>query len=607
MARIPTVQEPSVQTERLPADYSRPFATPQGQGAALGGVMEQGAHVASQYAVDAIDRANVAATDGAWGAGKQVLNIKVKDPAPDGVGYARLRGKDAMDERTRTVETVNKSLDEVNASLNPEQQRMFAPRLQSLKEEAFNHIISHESTEQNRYTQQLFQGTSDSIMQEMQMPDALKDPVKLAQKRRDLMQVGINRAKETLGKNASSEAIQSVLVPDMQQAALGTMQAALQEAERTGDPTIAQNAFKVMGKDLLKNHQKQIGGMVEALTAKKAIADGAQGVIGAATDSVILPDGGQVARVDGGKVAAGVANLKDDTPHLSEIQDTIEKKQARLGKVWDGAVGTVYDRVEGDSLKGGGFDLDRASAVDKEWLRQHAPGLLHRLEKEDERGTRATATRESHDAYSELMLDMDANKEAYKEMSVPEFGQVAVKRGVGGLDLDKARKHFADVQKGGLSETINKTVAESLTNVFPDDAETRKHLQGDLLDATKAFVEDWQKNTKGQTPKTKDIRQFVEAELVSGKVKDVHWYFDPRVTRLEYQRTDAYRGKSFEPLDATAKTIPEPAAGQPEVQTSTPVAAPRQPPMPGGVHITNGTQTGWLPPGKPMPSGWKAD
>src|SRR3954467_1129410 len=156
MARIPVVQEPSVRTEGLPTPYARPFATPQGQGAGFGDVLEGAAHVASQFEQDARDRANLAATDGAWGAGKQVLNIKVKDPDPNGVGYARLAGKDAMDARTQTVETVNKSLDEVNAKLNPEQQRMFASRLQALKEEAFNHIVSHESTQQNRYTQQLF-------------------------------------------------------------------------------------------------------------------------------------------------------------------------------------------------------------------------------------------------------------------------------------------------------------------------------------------------------------------------------------------------------------------------------------------------------------------
>jgi hypothetical protein len=66
----------------------------------------------------------------------------------------------------------------------------------------------------------------------------------------------------------------------------------------------------------------------------------------------------------------------------------------------------------------------------------------------------------------------------------------------------------------------------------------------------------------------------VEAELVSGKVKDVHWYYDPRVTRLEYQRTNAYRGKSFEPFDTAAKTIPEPPKGPPEVHAATPAEAP---------------------------------
>jgi hypothetical protein len=571
MARIPVVQEPSVRTEGLPTPYARPFATPQGEGAGFGQLLEQGAGVAAQYLQEARQKADAANIQGAWGAGQDLLNKTILDPEK---GYSSLRGDDAMKGREKFLGDYNKGLDQINEKLTPDQQRMFEPHLRALREQGFTHTISHESVEMERYAQANAKGNIDSTMETMQMPQIIADPVQLKAQVDKLFQASIDEGKRRYGTSASKEALSSVIDPALQTAALGGMQAALAQAQAAGDPTIASNAFGVLGKYLLKNHQKQIGGMVEALTAKKAIADGAQAVISGATTSVILPDGGQVARVDGGKVAGGVADLKDDTPHLSEIQDAIEKKQARLNKVWDAAAGTVYQRVEGDALKGGGFDLDRSSAVDKEWLRKNAPDLLLKLQKEEDRGTRAAATRESHDAYSELMLDMDARREFYKDFSVPQFGKWAIDHGVAGLDLDKARKHFADVQKGGLSETINKTVAESLMNVFPDDKETQKHLQGDLLDATKEFVENWQKATQGQTPKTKDIRQFVEAELVSGKVKDVHWYYDPRVTRLEYQRTNAYRGKSFEPFDTAAKTIPEPPKGPPEVHAATPAEAP---------------------------------
>lgn len=605
MARIPVVQEPSVRTEALPTPYARPFATPQGEGAGFGDVLQGAAHVASQYVQEARQKADAANIQGAWGAGQDLLNKKILDPQN---GYSALRGKDAMDARDKVLADYNKGLEEINAGLTPEQQTMFAPHKRVLQEQGFTHSISHESVEMERYAQGNFKGNIDSTMETMQQPSVIASPVDLKANVDKLYQATIDEGKRRFGTGASKEAIQSVVDPALQTAALGGMQSALQQAEQAGDPTIASNAFGVLGKYLLKNHQKQIGGMVEALTAKAAIQSGAQGIIGGATDSVILPDGGQVARVDGGKVASGVANLKDDTPHLSEIQDTVEKKQARLGKVWDGATGTVYQRVEGAAMLGGGFDLDRAKAVDKEWLRVNAPDLLRKLQKEDDRGSRVERDLESKEAWSSLAADMAAHPDLYKEKSAPEFTKLSVEMGVGPLDRIKALKLFTDVQKAGQSEKVNTTVSEQLLKALPNSKTQREKLQGPLLDAATKFVEDWKAGSEGKLPPTEKIRAFVDTELGNVRVAGTGWIWQDRARRIEAERNPAYAGKELVPTDTNPPVAPVmPVRGEVPVQAATPVAAPRQPPMPGGVHITNGKQTGWLPPGKPMPSGWKAD
>jgi flagellar hook-basal body complex protein FliE len=111
MARIPVVQDPSVRTEGLPTPYARPFATPQGQGAGFGDVLEGAARVASDYVQEARQKADAASIQGAWGQAQDALNKTILDPEK---GYSSLRGSDAMAGREKALGTYNKALDGIN-------------------------------------------------------------------------------------------------------------------------------------------------------------------------------------------------------------------------------------------------------------------------------------------------------------------------------------------------------------------------------------------------------------------------------------------------------------------------------------------------------------
>src|SRR4051794_46455 len=96
MGRVAQVPDPSLDTRPLPTPYQQPFATPQGQGAGFGDVLEGAAHVASQFERDAKEQADTTADQAAQASGKLIVATKVTDADPNGVGYLRLRGKDAL-------------------------------------------------------------------------------------------------------------------------------------------------------------------------------------------------------------------------------------------------------------------------------------------------------------------------------------------------------------------------------------------------------------------------------------------------------------------------------------------------------------------------------
>jgi hypothetical protein len=561
-----------METDRLPTPYQAPYATPEGEGAGFGRVLEQGASVLAGYAKDAKERADTTAVQGTLGQAQGFINTKILDPDPNGQGYARLRGEDAIAARDKVLGDFNKSIDSLNDGLTPDQQRMIAPHLRSLKEQGYAHVIGHETVEQERYSQAQYKGNVDTTIQAMQMPQIVTEPEALKAKIQDLYQAGIDEARRKYGANAGKDAIAAVVTPELQNASLAAMQSAVAQAEQAGDPSIAKNAFDVLGKYMITNHQQQFAKLVGALSQKDEVTKQSRAVVASSVDSVPVPGADPVARVDDTKFAKILASIPPDSKYAAEIEATAQKQKATLDKVWNGAVGSVYQRVESAALQGGGFDLDRASTADKEWLRINAPAELLKLQHEDTKGTGAADKAASQEAWSSLAADMAAHPDLYKDMGVPQFTKLSVDQGVGALDRVKALKLFNDVQKTGLSEKINSTVRDQLLAAMPQtsDRARREALQGPLLDAASKFVDDYKATSEGKLPTTDKIREFVNSELVQGKVKDTGRFFDDTRRRIEYETTPAYQGKQFVPLNAPAT----PATAVP-VRAATPAATPK--------------------------------
>lgn len=605
MARIAAVPEPSAETDRLPTPYQAPYVTPEGEGAGFGRVMEQAGTVLAGYAKDAKERADTTAEVAAFANGQHVINSAVTD---DRTGYVSLRGKDAIDARDKTLETVNKQLDAVNSGLSPDQQRRFAPRLQQLKEETQRTVINHESREIQAYSTAQYKGAVDETVKSMQAPDVVTDPDSLQAKVSNLYQVGIDEAKRRYGQNASKDAISAVVTPELQNASLAAMQAAVAQADAAGDPTIAKKAFDVLGKYMVTNHQQQFAKFVGALTAKDEISKNSRGIVASSVDSVPVPGADPVARVDDTRFAKILATIAPDSKYAAEIEAAANKQRETLGKVWNAAAGTVYHRVESDAMQGGGFDLSRAKTADVEWLRINDPDAHLKLIHEDQKGDKAATSQASAEAYSSLAADMAAHPDVYKEMSAPQFTKLSVDQGVGARDRVKALNLFEATQKAGLSEKINATVRDQILSALPNtgDAPDRDALHGPVLDAATKWVDNYKAGAEGKLPKTDEIRQFIDSELATVKVVGSSGRFwpDGTVRRIEYERNAAYRGLTAVPVDPSVQTAP----AIPQVQAATPVAPPaRQPPVPGAKHITDGKRGAWLPPGNALPAGWKED
>jgi hypothetical protein len=622
MARIPVTQEPSVRTEGLPTPYARPFATPQGQGAGFGDVLEGAAHVGSEYVQDARQRADAANIQGAWGQGQDALNKTILDPEK---GYSSLRGSDAMAGREKALGSFNKALDGINEKLTPDQQRMFEPHLRALREQGYTHVIAHEAREQESYAQGNFKGNVDSTMETMQMPQIVADPDQLKASVGKLFQAGIDEGKRRYGTDASKEAIQSVVDPMLQQAALGGMQAALTQAEQSGDPTIAKNAFDVLGKYLLKNHNKQIGGMVEALTAKAAIATGAKDIIGGSVSSTMVPGGDSIALVDGDRFAAKVAAIPLDTPHREEIVKAAEDSRKRLDTAKDAAIGTVVQRIlkGGDPQAIGDFRLDRpgVSAVDRMWLRDvDEKKLIALRDMQDREATKTRRERETDSLanYNNLitmMRDETQRRNLWGPMSPDQFRAKL-------LDGDTFPGGFSDKQVkaaqvafntlknevGRPQEPVQTAVSEIIKATFKGNQNAAKDYVGPIHDEVVNFIASEKQKHNGVAPDPAAVRAHGLEQLARGsitKVGEAPGFLDFNSTRLiDFLRKPEFVGKQFNPQGGGPVNVREgvPGAAVPAqipVRSATPVTTARKP-----TRTVNGVTkewngAAWVSPGSP--------
>lgn len=571
MARIPVVQEPSVRTEGLPTPYARPYATPQGEGAGFGNVLEGAAHVASQFEQEARQKADAANIQGAWGAGQDLLNKQILDPKS---GYSALRGKDAMDARDKVLGDYNKGLEEINSGLTPQQQTMFAPHLRTLKEQGFTHSISHESVEMERYSQAQFKGNIDSTMETMQQPAIIASPDDLKSNVGKLYQAGIDEAKRRYGTDASKDAITSVVDPMLQQAALGGMQAALTQAEQSGDPTVASNAFNVLGKYLLKNHQKQIGGMVAALTRKQETSDFAAQAVAAATTSIVVPGGGTVARVDEDKLGVATSKLAADDPFRDDKVKAAEASKERINKVFDGAKAKVIRRImtAGDPDATGNFRLDApgVSVIDRMWLRdvneKDLIGLRDLQEKEARGRTRAdndTSARNYNRLISRMVLDPKARREEWGPLDPDQFTARLLdeEKFPGGFttkgikDAQAAFKKVKD-EIGKSEEPIATTLREALNQTFKGNAKQADPYVGPLHTALIRFYDSEMKKKNGVAPDSGAMLEFAQKELAQGKItpagQEPSWYNFAGPRLIDFQTKPENIGKRFTPAGGGA-------------------------------------------------------
>lgn len=563
MAGIPGVPDPRAATAPLPGVYEQPYASAEAQGAGVGRLVERGAQMAGDFAREAKAKADMSQVLGAVASGKDALNKIILD---DQSGYSSLRGADAMAGRQKALEAFDKSMAQARARLTDDQRRMFEPHALSIHEQAFSHVISHEAQEQERYSQAQFRGNLDATMETMQKPAILSDSGALRLQVDSLYQAGIDEARRRYGADASKDAISAVVTPELQKAALGGMQAALAQAEQSGDPTVAQNALKTLGGYLITGHQKQFAGMVEAMTAKVVILADARRIVGGSVESLAVPGGDPVAQVDGAKFAALIAAIPDDAPHREEIVKAAEASRDRLQKALDGAVSKVVSRVlaAGDPDATGDFRLDRpsVSAADRQWLRRVDEKKLIALRDMEDKGRRQTTREDDHQSqrnYNNLitqMMDAKARRQDWGQMSPDEFRSRLLddSQYPGGF-TDKwtkaANSAFAKLKGeiGKPEEPIQASVNEVLKAVFKTNPNGAKDYVGPVHDAIVRFIDSEKQKHNGVAPDIATVRAFGEKELAKGsitKIGEAPGWLDFNSTRLvDFERKPEFAGKQF--------------------------------------------------------------
>jgi hypothetical protein len=378
------------------------------------------------------------------------------------------------------------------------------------------------------------------------------------------------------------------------------MQTALVQAEQAGDPKIASNAFDVLGKYLLKNHQKQIGGMVEALTAKAAIATGAKDIIGGSVSSTMVPGGDSIALVDGDRFAAKVAAIPLDTPHREEIVKAAEDSRKRLDAAKDAAVGTVVQRIlkGGDPQAIGDFRLDRpgVSAADRMWLRDVDEKKLIALRDMQDRELRKSQrdidlqSQRNYNNLITMMRDEVQRRTVWGPMSPDQFraklldddtfpggfSEKVTKQALGAFNTLKN-------EVGKPQEPVQSAVSEIIKAAFKGNQNAAKDYIGPIHDEVAHFIASEKQKHNGVAPDLAAVRAHGLEQLARGaitKVGEVPGFFDFNSTRLiDFLRKPEFVGKQFNPQGGGPVTVREGAPGAP---TPTPASA-APPTTPGAV------------------------
>src|SRR5712671_2018495 len=249
MANIPEPGLPDVVPQPLPTPYqSTAGVTPEAFGAGAGRSIERIGGVAHDLYQQERQYADTAAVLGAEARAKDALNKIILD---DQTGYRSLHGADAVAGRDPALQQFQKAVTDAGSTLTNDAQRLHFDRLaQTIQEEGFRWAIHHDVTEQERYAQSNFRGNVDQTMVTMENPAIVSDKAALAKQIDSLFQTGIEEARRRYGQGASKDAIASVVVPELQKAAYGTMQAAVGMSESSGNPDFAKQALDQVGRYL---------------------------------------------------------------------------------------------------------------------------------------------------------------------------------------------------------------------------------------------------------------------------------------------------------------------------------------------------------------------
>lgn len=570
MADIKPIFDQPPDTERLPTPYSDVSYSPQGFGAGVGDAVQQVAGVLEQQAKKAKADADATAVIGAIGAAKGVLNTTILDPQ---AGYFGTKGADAISKRDDFVRQFNDGIGKAESALtNDDQRRAFEQHAIDIREDGLKHIYSHEAAQQEDVSKAAFAGSADQTIRTMQA--VVGSPTDLANQLADLHTLAIAEGQRRFGNNP--QAIQSVVAPVMQKAAIDTMEAATSSTDpnRPPDPGAAAAAFEAVSPYLL-NHERHYSAIVQQMKVQQAVKTQVAQLVSGAATTVVLPGGMQIPRLDDAKLDSALLAMPD-SPQRGDVEKAIEQRRTILGKLWGQAVGQQVAAAEtqGTNPITGAFSLDRVPAPLKLWLQQNAPDKLIALRGLDARQQRLASTEDrqiSAGNYNNLvgqLIDPTLRKPVFGQMTPAEFQSFLLDDGKfpGGFtdgDTKRALQAFQKLkgEAGKLEEPVPRAVPEVLRAAFPNDPDglQQKKYQGLLHDSMQRFVDDYRQTHKGVAPTSDEVRKFGESQLAKGKVEGTGTLYDDRVRLIEFQRRDQYAGRRFIPNDENAAPVTRPA------------------------------------------------
>jgi hypothetical protein len=339
------------QVDALPQPYDTQGYSPDAYGAGLGDAATRASQVIAGIARDAQEKADTTAVIDAIGKAKSSLNGRILDPVN---GYAATKGADAITQREKALNTFNQDLSDIESGLtNDDQRRVFEQHLNTIREQGVLHAYSHEATQQEDLAKARYRGAADATVRTMQ--SVIGDPQQVQQQIDDLRQISTAEALRQFGRDPN--AVQAVVGPEMQRAAIAGMEAATAPGS---PPQVAQAALEKL-KPFLGNHEYHYANLVAGVVQHAEVNRQAAQIIGTGLQDVVLPGGEQAKRIDPSKVLTQLANLKPDDPNRDAIEREVERRQKAWGEAWNQNVARVVTSAQqfGDPNATGEFNMDR--------------------------------------------------------------------------------------------------------------------------------------------------------------------------------------------------------------------------------------------------------